>query len=214
VLTCASGRCCLPPATRHNRPAYRRSRAVYRAVRAVNRRRPVDPCPGRYTVVAGRLTGSGEWLGGAAGRTAAGGWRTAQERRVAVCLSRGWGSRGTAQRIFCPPPVLGRNRSVMGRRFFSFFDLTSNLCKIYLTNEYLENFHTLTSVARSSIFRHFLRFFYFLIQIQNFELDRYRTGWNRCRSVPPVPAVSGPVPAGSVNPACEPTLSAGGASAS
>jgi hypothetical protein len=50
----------------------------------------------------------------------------------------------------------------MGRRFFFFFfDLTSNLCKIYLTDEYLENFYTLTSVARSSIFRDFWRFFYF-----------------------------------------------------
>jgi hypothetical protein len=61
------------------------------------------------------------------------------------------------------PPYLGRTRPVMGRRFFFFFffDLTSDLCKIYLTDEYLENFYTLTSVARSSIFRDFWRFFYF-----------------------------------------------------
>jgi hypothetical protein len=56
-------------------------------------------------------------------------------------------------------------------------------------------------------------FLFFWIQIQNFELDRYRTGRNRYRAgpvppvsnryragpVPPVPTVSGPVLAGSVN---------------
>jgi hypothetical protein len=63
--------------------------------------------------------------------------------------------KGHSAEDILPSPVLGRTRPVMDRRFFS-------LCKIYLTDEYLENFHTLTSVASSSIFRDFGRFFIFL----------------------------------------------------
>jgi hypothetical protein len=83
------------------------------------------------------------------------GWQTG-------CLSGGGRSRGRAHGYFALPR-LGPDQACNGPTFFFFFffDLTSNLCKIYLTDEYLENFHTLTSVARSSIFRDFWRFFYF-----------------------------------------------------
>jgi hypothetical protein len=51
-------------------------------------------------------------------------------------------------------------------------------------------------------------FLFFRIQIQHFEFHRFETGRNRYRAgpVPPVPAVSGPVPAGSVNPGHELSL--------
>jgi hypothetical protein len=70
---------------------------------------------------------------------------------------------GVGRRGYFALPRLGSDQACNGPTFFSFFffGLTSNLCKIYLTDEYLEIFHTLTSVARSSIFRDFWRFFYF-----------------------------------------------------
>jgi hypothetical protein len=55
--------------------------------------------------VAGRLTGGGERLGGAAGRATAGGWRTAQERRRGADRAEEKGHGQGKGGYFAPPPA-------------------------------------------------------------------------------------------------------------
>jgi hypothetical protein len=84
--------------------------------------------PRQYTAVATWLTGGGERLNAAAGRTAAGGWRTPSSRfagaGLVTRLSRG---EGHERLVDILPPLFEPKLVSNGLTFFFFFDLTSNL---------------------------------------------------------------------------------------